>query len=61
MNLKTLFLLCIFSICHTNEIPLEVKLEYSAKMNEGFFWQAAGHSTVAFATFDQGYEKAAKE
>lgn len=50
--------LVTISVCFAKEIPIEVKLEYASKMNEGFHWQAVGQSTTAFAVFDQGYQKA---
>lgn len=60
-SLCLLFSFFSFIHCNSKEIPLTTKLECALKMNEGFFWQAAGHSTVAFAAFDQGYERALKE
>ena len=57
------FLILFLSIAITSyskEISLNIKLEYASRMNEAFSWQAEGHSTTAFAVFDDGLQKAYK-
>ncbi|MDE3046436.1 MAG: hypothetical protein KGJ02_07320 [Verrucomicrobiota bacterium] len=60
MLYKFLFFIGLLTAGFAEEVSESIRIDCAMKMHNGFCLQAAGHSTMAFYTFNEGYQSALK-